>query len=56
MTETRVCFICHRERKLDKFEGHRCTDREACRTAAARSAPPRVSKSVLRKQFGSVIE
>jgi hypothetical protein len=53
---TRICFVCHRERAVDKFEGRRCADRDGCFRAAARAKPVTVPKRVLRKQFGNVIE
>lgn len=54
MNKHRVCcYVCHRYREPDKMAGTRCADREACRAAAMRAAPVRVSKTVLRKQFGS---
>lgn len=49
----RVCFVCHRERPIDKFDGRRCADRDNCLAAAAKAAPVKVPKRVLRRQFGN---
>jgi hypothetical protein len=54
--ETRCCFICHRYRPVAKMDGNRCIDRDACLKASFRAAPVSVSKRILRKQFGNVIE
>jgi hypothetical protein len=54
--ETRCCFICHRYRPVAKMDGNRCIDRHACLKASFRAAPVVVSKRILRKQFGNVIE
>jgi hypothetical protein len=50
------CSVCHRYRAVEKMDGTRCADRDACLKAAFRAAPVSVPKRVLRKQFGSVIE
>jgi hypothetical protein len=56
MSDTRTCFLCHRDRPVVKMDGNRCDDRDACLKAAFRAAPVSVPKSTLREQFGHVIE
>jgi hypothetical protein len=53
MADLICCFMCHRYRKPEKMDGHRCADRDACAKATARAAPVSVPKRVLRKQYGN---